>query len=210
LTHEAVWLARVLLELMPDEPEARGLLALMLYCEARCAARRAANGDYVPMSEQDTRLWSTPMIAEAERMLDSAAARRRVGRFQLEAALQSAHIEGALHGRVDWPAIAVLYEGLVRVSPTAGALVGRAAAVAETAGAEAGLALLDRMDPAVARAYQPYWAVRAHLLQRAGRSRDATDAFDRAIALTEDTAIRQFLVRRAQASMGNVTADGSC
>jgi RNA polymerase sigma-70 factor (ECF subfamily) len=209
LTHEAVWLARVLLELMPDEPEARGLLALMLYCDARGAARRAPNGDYVPMSEQDTRLWSTPMITEAERMLDSAAAHHQIGRFQLEAALQSAHIEGALHGRVDWPAIALLYEGLVRVSPTVGALVGRAAAVAEASGPDAGLGSLEAIDPAGTRAYQPYWAVKAHLLQRAGRPRDAMDAFDRAIALTEDAAIRQFLVRRAQLSGANLQADGS-
>ena len=103
LAQEAVWLVRTLLQLLPDEPEARGLLALMLYCEARRPARRAGNGDYVPMLEQDTRLWSTMMLAEAERELVAAAARERAGRFQLEAALQSAHVEGARRGRMDWP-----------------------------------------------------------------------------------------------------------
>ena len=196
LAHEAVWLVRTLLQLLPDEPEARGLLALMLYCEARRPARRAANGDYVPMSEQDTRLWSAPMLDEAERELMAAAAEPRAGRFQLEAALQSAHVEGASRGATDWSAIAVLYEGLVRVTPTVGAFVGRAAALAEADSPSAGLDALNRIDPSSTKSYQPYWAVRAHLLQRAGRTREALDAFDRAIGLTEDAATRQFLLRR--------------
>jgi RNA polymerase sigma-70 factor (ECF subfamily) len=201
LTSEAIWLARMLLDLLPDEPEARGLLALMLYCDARGPARRAANGDYVPMSEQDTRLWSTPMIQEAESILAVAAGQRRAGRFQLEAALQSAHIEGARTGQTDWHGIAVLYEGLVLVAPTVGALVGRAAALAEANGPSAGFAGLEEIDADAVRLYQPYWAVRAHLLRRLGRARGALDAYDRAIELTEDAAIRNFLLsRRAQAT----------
>jgi RNA polymerase sigma-70 factor (ECF subfamily) len=201
LADEAVWLARTLLQLLPGEPEARGLLALMLYCEARRPARRAANGDYVPMSDQDERLWSRPMIDEAERELAAAAGEGRSGRFQLEAALQSAHIEGARNGRVDWRGIAVLYEGLVRAAPAVGALVGRAAALAEAHGAATGLEALDAIDPAASRAYQPFWAVRAHLLSRTGRGSEALAAFDRAIGLTEDPATRQFLLRRrAQAT----------
>ena len=113
LAQEAVWLARTLVQLLPDEPEAKGLLALMLFCEARRSARRAANGDYVPISQQDVRLWSGPMIDEAERELATAASRQHPGRFQLEAALQSAHVEGAQRRQMDWRAIAVLYEGLV-------------------------------------------------------------------------------------------------
>ena len=198
-----MWLVRTLLQLLPDEPEARGLLALMLYCEARRPARRAANGDYVPMSEQDSRLWSGAMLDEAERELLAAAARQRAGRFQLEAALQSAHVEGARQGRTDWNAIAVLYEGLVRATPTVGAFVGRAAAIAEADGPSAGLDALDRIDPSSTKSYQPYWAVRAHLLRRAGRSAEALGAFDRAIGLTEDAATRQFLLRRrAEARAG--------
>ena len=181
LAQEALWLVRTLLRLLPDEPEARGLLALVLYCEARRPARRAANGDYVPMSGQDARLWSAPQLEEAERELAAAAAKRRAGRFQLEAALQSAHVEGALRGQTDWGAIAVLYEGLLRATPTAGAFVGRAAALAEAESPAAGLAALDRIDPSLIKSYQPYWAVRAHLLRRAGRVDEALGAYDRAI-----------------------------
>ena len=199
LTDEAIWLARVLLDLMPEEPEARGLLALMLYCEARRQARRGEDGGYVPISEQDTRLWSMPLIEEAERILAAAASQKRVGRFQLEAALQSAHVERARSGRIDWQGIAVLYEGLVREAPTVGAFVGRAAAVAEARGSAAGLTLLDGIPPDIVKIYQPYWAVRAHLLQRLGRRPESLDAFDRAIGLTEDEAIRTFLWGRRDA-----------
>lgn len=196
LVEEAIWLARVLLQLMPDEPEPRGLLALMLYCESRRPARRALDGSYVPISEQDTTLWTVSMIEEAERTLTEAARQNRPGRFQLEAALQSAHVERARSGRIDWEAIAVLYEGLIRTAPTVGAFVGRAAAVAEARDAAAGLALLDAIPVESVKTYQPYWAVRAHLLQRMRQSRQALAAFDRAIGLTEDEAIRKFLWRR--------------
>jgi predicted RNA polymerase sigma factor len=205
LAQEAVWLARTVLQLMPDEPETRGLLALLLYCEARRPARRAANGDYVPMSEQDIRAWNAGLIDEAERELSAASAQRRPGRFQLEAALQSAHVEGTRRGCLDWRGIAVLYEGLIRAWPTVGALVGRAAALGEAEGADSGLAALDAIDGQATRSYQPYWAVRAHLLRRAGRERHALHAFDRAIGLTEDPATRQFLLRRRSAAGGAVT-----
>jgi RNA polymerase sigma-70 factor (ECF subfamily) len=206
LTDEAIWLAGVLLALLPEEPEARGLLALMLYCEARRQARRAHDGAYVPLSEQDTRLWSMPLIAQAERLLASAARQQRAGRFQLEAAIQSAHVERARCDRIDWHAIALLYEGLVRMAPTLGALVGRAAALAEARGPDAGVALLDDMRPESVQTYQPYWAVRAHLLQQLGRRTEALEAFDRAIALTEDDAIRQFLLRRRGQEVTIITA----
>ena len=210
LAQEAVWLVRTLLQLVPDEPEARGLLALMLYCEARRPARRAANGDYVPMSEQDSRQWSAAMLDEAERELAAAATQQRAGRFQLEAALQSAHVEGVRRGRVEWSAIAVLYEGLVQVTPTVGAFVGRAAAIAEAENAAAGLDALDRIDSSSSKTYQPYWAVRAHLLRRTGRSVEALHAFDRAIGLTEDAATRQFLLRRrAEAEASTTSPSGA-
>ena len=199
LALEAIWLARTLVELMPAEPEARGLLALMLYCEARRPARRSADGGYVPMSQQDVRLWSDTMLREAERELTAASARDRAGRFQLEAALQSAHVEGMRVGRTDWRAIAVLYEGLVRLSPTVGAFVGRAAALAEARGPASGIAALDAIDPASARHYQPYWAVRAHLLGQTGNPAAALEAYQRAIGLTEDPATRRFLLERGPA-----------
>ena len=196
LAQEAVWLARTIIQLMPDEAEARGLLALMLYCEARRPARRNANAEYVPMSEQDPHLWNTAMIDEAECELSAAFAKRQPGRFQLEAALQSAHVEGVCRGRTDWSSIAVLYEGLIRATPTVGAFVGRAAAVAEAESPDVGLRALDAIDQSAVKSYQPYWAVRAHLLRRAGREREALEAFDRAIGLTEDGATRAFLLKR--------------
>jgi RNA polymerase sigma-70 factor (ECF subfamily) len=195
LSDEAIWLARVLRERMPDEPEIRGLLALMLFCEARRLARRTADGRYVPLSEQDPKTWSLPWIQEAEIELNAAAKHGRLGRFQLEAAIQSVHAERRVTGRTDWNAIAVFYEHLVRLAPTLGARIAQAAAVAEARGPEAGLALLD-IERAAVSTYQPYWAVRAHLLQRLGRQAEASAAFDQAIGLAEDDAVRRFLLER--------------
>jgi RNA polymerase sigma-70 factor (ECF subfamily) len=196
LAEEAIWLARVLLQLMPREAEVQGLLALMLHCEARRAARRGPDGQYVPLSEQDSRQWSLPLIEEAERHLAQASSHSRAGRFQLEAAIQSVHAERARSGRTEWIAIVVFYEQLVRRSQTLGTWTGYAAAVGGAKGPEAGLAVLDGMDPDDVSAYQPYWAVRAHLLQRLGKTSEAVDAFDRAIGLAEDPAVRQFLLQR--------------
>src|SRR5271154_815236 len=196
LTEEAIWLARVLLQLMPSEAEVRGLLALMLHCEARRAARRGADGRYVPLSEQDSRQWSQPLIEEAEGHLAEAASRGRAGRFQLEAAIQSVHAERARSGRTEWAAITHFYEELIRICPTLGMKTGYAAAVGEANGAEAGLAVLGQMDLDAVSGYQPYWAVRAHLLQRLGRTTEAAEAFERAIGLAEDPAVREFLLQR--------------
>ena len=200
LAEEAIWLARVLLHLMPREAEVHGLLALMLHCEARRAARRGLDGRYVPLSEQDCEKWSLPLIEEAERHLGDAASRGRLGRFQLEAAIQSVHAERARGSGIQWSAIMMFYEQLMRISPTLGTRTGYAAAVAEAKGAEAGLAALDGIEAddvsISAAAYQPYWAVRAHLLQRLGKTTEALEAFDRAIGLTEDPAVREFLLQR--------------
>ncbi len=196
LAEEAIWLTRVLLQLMPAEAEVHGLLALMLHCEARRAARRGTDGRFVPLSEQDCQKWSLSLIAEAERHLAEASSRGRTGRFQIEAAIQSVHAERAQSGRIQWNVIMVFYEQLIRVSPTVGTRTGYAAAVAEAKGAEAGLAALDGIAPNDISAYQPYWAVRAHLLQRIGKTSEAVNAFDRAIGLTEDPAVRQFLLQR--------------
>jgi predicted RNA polymerase sigma factor len=196
LAEEAIWLAQVLLQLMPGEAEVHGLLALMLHCEARRAARRGKDGRYVPLSEQDAQLWSQPFIAEAERHLDEASRRGRIGRFQLEAAIQSVHAERSRSGGIQWNAIVAFYQQLIRMSPTLGTRTGYAAAVAEAKGAEAGLATLDAIDPDDISVYQPYWAVRAHLLQQLGKTPEAMDAFDRAIGLAEDAAVKQFLLQR--------------
>ncbi|MGA9472395.1 MAG: DUF6596 domain-containing protein [Terriglobales bacterium] len=196
LAEEAIWLARVLLQLMPGEAEVHGLLALMLHCEARRAARRGPDRRYVPLSEQDCQRWSSPLIKEAEQHLAEASSRGRAGRFQLEAAIQSVHAERARSGGIQWDAIMRFYEELIRISPTVGTRTGYAAAVAEGKGAEAGLAALDGIDGDEISVYQPYWAVRAHVLQRLGRIPETLDAFDRAIGLTEDPAVRQFLLQR--------------
>ncbi|HUE53850.1 MAG TPA: DUF6596 domain-containing protein [Terriglobales bacterium] len=196
LAEEAIWLARVLLHLVPGEAEVHGLLALMLHCEARRAARRGPDGRYVPLLEQDSQRWSLPLIEEAEGHLAEAASRGRTGRFQLEAAIQSVHAERARSGRTEWTAIMLFYEQLVHISPTLGTRTAYAAAVGEANGPDAGLAVLDGIGPDAVAAYQPYWAVRAHLLQRLGTTPEAVDAFDRAIGLAEDPAVRQFLLQR--------------
>jgi predicted RNA polymerase sigma factor len=196
LAEEAIWLGRVLLQLMPREAEVHGLLALMLHCEARRQARRGPEGRYIPLSEQDSQQWSLPLIEEAERHLAEAASRGRTGRFQLEAAIQSVHAERARSGRTEWTAIMLFYEQLIRISPTLGTRTGYSAAVGEANGPEAGLAVLDLIDLESVSGYQPYWAVRAHLLQRLARTSEAAAAFERAIGLAEDPAVRQFLLQR--------------
>jgi predicted RNA polymerase sigma factor len=196
LAEEAIWLARVLLQLLPDEAEVRGLLALMLHCEARRGARRGPDGRYIPLSKQDTKQWSPPLLEEAERHLAEAFRQGRSGRFQLEAAIQSVHAERARSGRIDWAAITIFYEQLIRISPTLGTRTGYAAAVSEANGPEAGLAVLDGIGSDDVSGYQPYWAVRAHLLQQLGKTPESLEAFDQAIGLAEDPAVRQFLLQK--------------
>jgi len=193
LAEEAIWLGRLVTRLLPDEPEGKGLLALMLHCEARRAARRDAQGAYVPLLRQDVALWARTMIDEAETTLSAAAAGRRPGRFQLEAAIQSVHARRAITNHTDWEAIALLYEGLLRVAPTIGARVGHAASLAEARGPEAGLSALGEMPSEDVADYQPYWALRGHLLKRFGRTAEARAAFERAMALSQDPAVRDFL-----------------
>jgi RNA polymerase sigma-70 factor (ECF subfamily) len=196
LTDEAIWLARVLLELIPDEPEVRALLALMLYCEARRAARRGPYREYIPLSEQDPNQWSFPLIEEAEQQLTEAFKSGRSGRFQFEAAIQSVHTERERSRRTDWAAITTFYEHLIRISPTLGTRTGYAAALAEANGPQAGLAVLNAIESDSISSYQPYWAVRAHLLQQLGKTPEALDAYDRAIGLAEDPAVRKFLLKK--------------
>lgn len=195
LAGEALELGAVLVHLLPHEPETCGLLALMLYCESRRDARRSASGDYVPLDRQDTATWSQPMIEQADRLLTRAQHAHRIGRFQLEAAIQSAHAARRHTGEVEWEAIALLYEGLVRIVPSIGALVGRAAAVAGARDAQTGLSLLQAIPTDAVASYQPYWALAAHLLEQLGRSDEAQAARTRAIGLCEDVAMRAFLLR---------------
>jgi predicted RNA polymerase sigma factor len=193
---EAIWLARLCVQLVPNEPEARGLLALMLYCEARREARRTADGAYIPLSQQDTRLWIQPIIDEAERELAQAATFKQLGRFQLEAAIQSLHAQRATQ-QVDWETLALLYAGLIRLSPTVGALVSHAAAIAQAKGVEQGLACLEALPADAVKNYQPYWALKAHLFKQLAPGTEAQQAYARAIGLTEDATIRDFLLRQS-------------
>lgn len=202
LAEEAIWLGRLIAGLLPREPEAHGLLALMLHCEARREARRDASGAFVPLAEQDVALWSRPMIGQAESALGEASKLGRIGPFQLEAAIQSVHAARDVSGRTDWPALAQLHEGLARLAPTTGVLVSRAAAFAEAFGPERGLALLAELPEAEIVSYQPYWALSAHLWRRLGRDAEARTAFDRAIGLTDDPAVRAFLAQRRDGPAG--------
>jgi RNA polymerase sigma-70 factor, ECF subfamily len=194
LATEGIWLGRLVASLMPDEPEALGLLALMLFAEARRPARRNAAGDYVPLAAQDLALWEGALIDEAESLLRHAATMGLIGRYQLEAAVQSAHAARRLTGHTDWVAIRELYDALLSIVGSPVVAINRAVAIAEAEGAVAGLAALyvlgddKRLDE-----YQPYWAARAGLLARLGNVPDATEAYDRAIGLERDPAVRRFL-----------------
>lgn len=196
LAKEAIELGRLLSQLMPDEPEVFGLLALMLHCEARREARRSESGRYVPLSEQEVKRWSRPMIEEAETCLAQAARFGRMAQFQLEAAIQSIHAQRAKTGTTDWETVSLLYEALVQLAPTIGALVGRAASIAEARGPNAGWELLNSIPVESVEAYQPYWALRAHLLKRMQRYEEARAAYTRAIGLCEDSAMREFLTQQ--------------
>jgi RNA polymerase sigma-70 factor (ECF subfamily) len=200
LALEAIWLGRLLVSLLPEEPEALGLLALMLYAESRRAARRGADGDYVPLDEQDVSRWDAGLIRQAEALLLRASRMGVVGRFQLEAAVQSAHGVRRQTGRSDWAAIVRLYDALETLTGSPVVAINRSVAVAEIQGAASGLAELDRLadDPRLAD-YQPYWAARAGLLARMGSAADAAAAYRRAIGLEADPAVRRFLQGRLAA-----------
>jgi len=197
LAEEAVWLGRLVVALAPHEPEALGLLALMLYADSRRAARRDAAGRYVPLGAQNVGRWNAKAIGEAERLLRIASERHAPGRFQLEAAIQSAHAARLYGGATDWPAIAALYDALYALTGSKVVAVNRAVATAEATGATAGLALLEAAaaDGGL-DGYQSYWAARAELSARAGRKIDAADAYRRAIGLEFDPATRAFLIER--------------
>jgi predicted RNA polymerase sigma factor len=182
---------------MPENAEAYGLLALILFCESRRAARRSSSGAFVPLDTQDFSLWSEPMIAEAERALRTASALTAPGRFQLEAAIQSVHAQRLFGAPVRWDAVAMFYGSLVAIAPTVGAYVGMAAALGEARGPDIGLTVLNGLHDTDIADYQPYWAVRGHLLAHAGRASEARVAYSRAIHLSDDVAVRTFLLAQA-------------
>jgi RNA polymerase sigma-70 factor (ECF subfamily) len=194
LADEAVWLGRLVVALLPEEAEALGLLALMLHVAARRDARRDAAGGYVPLAEQDTGLWGAGMIDEAEAVLRRASGLGVIGRYQLEAAVQSVHAARRLTGRTDWVAIERLYAALTSITDSVVIAINHAVAIGEAAGPEAGLVRLDALSgDARVLEYQPYWAARAELLARAGQAETAGAAYQRAIGLASDDAVRMFL-----------------
>ena len=203
LCDEAIRLARALVELLarepgiPDDPEARGLLVLMLLHHARRHARVDANGDAVLLEEQDRGLWDHAAIAEGMALLDRALALRRTGPYQIQAAIAALHDEAATAAATDWPQIAALYGTLARLTPSPVVELNRAVAVAMADGMERGLTLLDHPALAAALAtYQHYHAARADLLRRSGQREGAMAAYVRALELCQNVAERRFLQRR--------------
>lgn len=193
-TDEAIWLGRLVVSLQPDASEALGLLALMLHADARRAARRDAHGAFVPLDEQDVARWAGAVIDEAEELLLRASGLGAIGRFQLEAAVQSAHAVRRRTGRADWSAILQLYDALVAITGSPVVAINRAVAIGELHGPRAALAALDAVaaDPRLAE-YQPYWAARAQMLTLVGERDAAARAYVRAIGLEADPAVRRFL-----------------
>jgi len=200
LAEEGIWLGRLVVSLMPDEPEALGLLALMLHAEARRVARRHSSGNYVPLADQDPGLWDAQLLDEAEALLRRASRKGVLGRFQLEAAVQSAHVVRRRSGQSDWAAIERLYDALLALTGSPVVEINRAIALAETRGPAAGLAALDALaDDARVAEYQPYWAARAGLLGRIGDRAGADEAYRLAIGLELDPSVRAFLQQRQTA-----------
>ncbi len=167
----------------------------------RRVARRDTTGAFVPLGAQDPARWDAAAIAEAEQVLYAASQAGRIGRFQLEAAVQSVHAARRLTGVTDWPAIAALYDALLTLTDSPVVAVNRAVAVAEAHGAQEGLSALEALaQDARLERYQPWWAARAELLSRCGRGAEARLAYDRAIALASDGAAQAFLAQRREAS----------
>jgi RNA polymerase sigma-70 factor (ECF subfamily) len=199
LSEEALFLGRLVTDLVPDAAEARGLLALMLYIEARRGARRSADGAYVPLSQQDPTSWPASMIEEAESQLRRAHGLGPLGRYQVEAALQSAHIHRRRTGTSNWEAVLQLYDALLALTDSPVVAMNRALAVAELHGADAGLETLSHLRDPRLEQYQPYWAALAQLLADAERPSEARHAYDVAIGLERDPAVRRFLQDRRRA-----------
>src|SRR5262249_46864628 len=192
LADEGIWLGRLIVSLLPSEPEALGLLSLMLYAHARRRARRNARGEYVPLADQDPISWDTATIEEAEELLTRANGMPGMGRYQLEAAVQSAHVIRRITGCSDWTAIVRIYDVLLTMTGSPVVAINRAIAVAETHGPDAGLEALEPFaDDRRLMEYQPYWAARAQLLARRGDFGAADAAYERAIGLESDPAVRR-------------------
>ncbi|HEX5473790.1 MAG TPA: sigma-70 family RNA polymerase sigma factor [Vicinamibacterales bacterium] len=194
---EAIRLGRLLAELMPQEPEIVGLLALMLLTDARRPARMTADGEMLPLADQDRSRWDKDRIAEGRALVRQCLSRGRPGPYQLQAAINAVHSEASVASATDWRRILLLYDRLVALAPTPVVALNRAVAVAEVEGAEAALAIVDALDLPT---YYLLHAIRADLLRRLDRHAEAIAAYDAAIARTGNARERRFLERRRQAS----------
>ena len=196
LTTEAIRLSRLLRELLPQDGEVAGLLALMLLIEARRAARVSRTGELVTLDEQDRGAWDAALVAEGQQLvLERVATGRPPGRYQVLAAINAVHTSALDARDTDWSQIVALYNQLARLDPSPIVELNRAVAIAELDGPEVGLALVERLQQELA-GYHPYVVARADLLRRLGRSEEAREAYDRAIELTGNTAERAYLTRR--------------
>jgi RNA polymerase sigma-70 factor (ECF subfamily) len=189
LCAEAIRLGRVLADLMPDEPEVLGLLALMLLVESRRAARTGPGGELVPLAEQDRALWDRALIAEGQALVRRCLQRDQPGTYQIQAAIQAVHSEPP----TDWRQVVALYDQLLALAPSPVVALNRAVAVAEVHGPQPALALVEALDLG---GYHLFHAIRADLLRRLGRDAEAARAYDDAIARTENAREREFLERR--------------
>jgi RNA polymerase sigma-70 factor (ECF subfamily) len=199
LTAEAIRLGRLLAELMPDEPEALGLLALMLLTEARRPARTDAHGNLVLLSDQDRGRWDRGLIAEGQALVRRCLRGGRPGPYQIQAAISAVHSDAETASATDWGQILALYDQLMVVAPSAVVALNRAVAVAEAHGPRAALALVETLD---LDGYHVYHAVRAALLRRVGRTAEAADAYDQAAARTGNAAERAYLCRARDSLRG--------
>ena len=201
LCAEAIRLGRLLGDLMPDEPEVTGLLALMLLTESRRASRATVDGDVVLLADQDRAQWDQDLIAEGQDLVRQCLRRNQPGPYQIQAAINAVHGDAATAVETDWPQIVALYDQLLAFTPTSVVALNRAVAVAEVDGPSAGLALVDRLDLGE---FYLYHAIRANLLRRLGRFGEALESYDAAIARAENLTQRTFLIR-ARGELSSLT-----
>jgi len=204
LCEEAIRLGRILVDLAPDEPEAAGLLALMLLHDSRRAARTGPDGELITLEHQDRSLWDQEKIAAGENLLQGALRARRPGPYQVQAAISAVHASAESHTTTDWEQIRLLYRKLGELQPSRVVQLNEAVALSFSAGPDAALDALERLgDPGVLERYQPFWAARADILRRAGSLQEAAEAYRRALDLTDNAAERSFLERRLADVLSN-------
>ncbi|MEM7068515.1 MAG: DUF6596 domain-containing protein [Pseudomonadota bacterium] len=198
LGEEALYLANLLCKFLPDNAEALGLAALISLSHARRDAR-VVDGVLVPIEEQDTQAWDAELVSYGNNMLARAHQLSSIGRFQIEAAIESVHVARKKTGVTDWAALQQLFYALVKLSPTAGAMVSQAVVTANNHGIKAGLTMLDEIEKQIGARFQPLWAARAELLSRSGKIQEALRSYDKAISLTTDIPVLRFLrVKRSK------------